>query len=176
VARCPDPTVEIAWADTPLTASPTWTDVTSRLRRLELDRSADPELRRFQAGRATIELDNLDRALEPGFASGPYYPNVKRRRQVRVTVPSYALDLPGTSGNYASTPDSAALDVTGDIDIRVKVAQPGQPAVLPHADHDRRGDPADHVGHGVLDDRLVPVERSHRVRGRHGALGAGDLE
>lgn len=29
------------------------------------------------------------------------------------------LKLPGTSGNYASTPDAAALDITGDIDIRV---------------------------------------------------------
>lgn len=29
-----------------------------------------------------------------------------------------ALSLPGTSGNYASCPDSAALDITGDIDIR----------------------------------------------------------
>ena len=32
------------------------------------------------------------------------------------------LRLPGTSGNYASTPDSVANSVTGDIDIRVKVA------------------------------------------------------
>lgn len=32
------------------------------------------------------------------------------------------LYLPGVSGNYASAPDSAALDITGDIDIRVKVA------------------------------------------------------
>jgi hypothetical protein len=32
------------------------------------------------------------------------------------------LDLPGTAGNYASTPDSAAVSITGDIDIRVKVA------------------------------------------------------
>lgn len=32
------------------------------------------------------------------------------------------LSLPGTSGNYASTPDSAAVSITGDIDIRVKVA------------------------------------------------------
>lgn len=30
------------------------------------------------------------------------------------------LSLPGTSGNYASTPDSPAVSVTGDIDIRVK--------------------------------------------------------
>jgi len=32
------------------------------------------------------------------------------------------LSLSGTSGNYASTPDSAAVSITGDIDIRVKVA------------------------------------------------------
>lgn len=30
--------------------------------------------------------------------------------------------LPGVSGNYLSVPDEAALDITGDIDIRVKVA------------------------------------------------------
>ena len=32
------------------------------------------------------------------------------------------LYLPGISGNYASAPDSAAVSVTGDIDLRVKVA------------------------------------------------------
>jgi hypothetical protein len=32
------------------------------------------------------------------------------------------LWLPGASGNYVSCPDAAALDITGDIDIRVKVA------------------------------------------------------
>lgn len=30
------------------------------------------------------------------------------------------LELPGVTGNYASTPDSAALGITGDIDLRVK--------------------------------------------------------
>ena len=33
-----------------------------------------------------------------------------------------ALVLDGTSGNYASAPDSAALSITGDIDLRVDVA------------------------------------------------------
>jgi hypothetical protein len=32
------------------------------------------------------------------------------------------LYLPGISGNWATAPDSAALDITGDIDIRCKVA------------------------------------------------------
>lgn len=32
------------------------------------------------------------------------------------------LHLPGASGDYASTPDAASLDIVGDIDLRVKVA------------------------------------------------------
>jgi hypothetical protein len=32
------------------------------------------------------------------------------------------MDLPGSAGSYASTPDRASLDVTGDIDLRVDVA------------------------------------------------------
>lgn len=32
------------------------------------------------------------------------------------------ISLPGTSGTYAATPDAAALDITGDIDIRALVA------------------------------------------------------
>lgn len=32
------------------------------------------------------------------------------------------LQLPGTNGNYASTPDTAALSITGDIDLRVKLS------------------------------------------------------
>ena len=43
---------------------------------------------------------------------------------VAVARPANAqyLSLPGISGNYASTPDSAAVSITGDIDIRVRVA------------------------------------------------------
>lgn len=33
-----------------------------------------------------------------------------------------ALTLPGTNGNYASTPSAAANQITGDIDIRVKLS------------------------------------------------------
>jgi hypothetical protein len=35
-------------------------------------------------------------------------------------VSSHGLVLPGTSGAYASTPDVAALDITGDIDLRAE--------------------------------------------------------
>lgn len=36
----------------------------------------------------------------------------------RVTPIPAGLSLPGTSGNYASTPDTGVLDITGDIDLR----------------------------------------------------------
>lgn len=38
------------------------------------------------------------------------------------TVPIAALYLPGSSGNYADTPDSAAISVISDIDVRVWAA------------------------------------------------------
>ncbi len=42
-------------------------------------------------------------------------------RWLERTTANY-LYLPGVAGNYASAPDSAALDITGDLDLRVKVA------------------------------------------------------
>jgi hypothetical protein len=37
------------------------------------------------------------------------------------TLPDPYLSLPGVAGNYASTPDTAANSVTGDIDVRVRI-------------------------------------------------------
>lgn len=41
----------------------------------------------------------------------------------RVTAPATTnvLDLPGTSGEYVSTPDTAATSIVGDLDLRCKV-------------------------------------------------------
>jgi hypothetical protein len=44
-----------------------------------------------------------------------------RNRWLEHTGSNY-LYLPGVASNFASTPDAAALDITGDIDLRVKVA------------------------------------------------------
>lgn len=41
------------------------------------------------------------------------------------------LWLPGTAGNYASAPDEAALDITGDIDIRLDIAAPSYTPASP---------------------------------------------
>jgi hypothetical protein len=52
----------------------------------------------------------------------PAYNAVTKVATVSPNWNAQYLDLPGTFGNYASTPDSAAVSITGKIDIRVKAA------------------------------------------------------
>lgn len=47
---------------------------------------------------------------------------LERRTGVAQTIVAAYISLPGTVGNYVSTPDSGSIDVTGDIDIRCKAA------------------------------------------------------
>jgi len=63
-------------------------------------------------------LDNLQEdATFPGAHDG-----TREGAGVMSLLAHNHADLPGTSGNYLSTPDSAALDITGDLDIRVAIA------------------------------------------------------
>ena len=48
--------------------------------------------------------------------------SVLNHYRVTRAFPVPGLQLPGDSGDYASTPDSAALDITGDIELRVLAA------------------------------------------------------
>lgn len=45
--------------------------------------------------------------------------NTSAALRLRGPFPSAGLLLPGTAGNYASTPDTAVLDIVGDLDMRV---------------------------------------------------------
>ncbi|MFB7473977.1 hypothetical protein [Kitasatospora sp. NPDC056184] len=103
----------------------TWTDVTARtyLRDpISIERGRHDEGSRIDPGQATLTLDNRDGRFSPRNPMGPYYGLIGRNTPVRIAVndpavPTY-LALPST-GSYASTPDTAALDITGDLDVRV---------------------------------------------------------
>lgn len=82
--RMPDISVDIAFADPPTDATPTWTSVSSRLRAYTARLYRQSELDEFQTGEFTVTLDNRDRALEPAYASSAYYPNVVPRKRIRV--------------------------------------------------------------------------------------------
>lgn len=86
--------VSIAFADGPLVVSPTWTDVTAWVRSVRTNRGRSNELDDFQAGTATVVLENVDRRFDPDYSSGAYYPNVKVRRQIKIEGVYSAVTYP----------------------------------------------------------------------------------
>jgi hypothetical protein len=102
----------------------TWTDVTDDVRyedRIRITRGRSDWGRQTDPGRCSFSLKNLDGKYSPQNPRSPYFGQIGRNTPVRVSVNmgSVALSLPGGAGDAASTPDVAALDITGDIDIRV---------------------------------------------------------
>jgi len=85
---------EIAFTTAP-GAVPSWTAVTNYLLGFTINRGRAHELDQFQAGTATVRLQNHDRRFEPLYASGAYYPNVVplRRLRIRATWNSITYDL-----------------------------------------------------------------------------------
>lgn len=79
----PTPIVEIAFSDGPLVASPTWTDVTSDVRSMSIDRGRTTDWNNF-VGMAEVVLNNRSRKYDPFYTSGPYYGQLTPRRQIRI--------------------------------------------------------------------------------------------
>jgi hypothetical protein len=79
--------VSVAFATAPLAVTPTWTDISAYVRRIDVQQGGRQNgLDQFQAGTATIELDNSDRRFDPLYTGGAYYPNVLPRKKIRVRV------------------------------------------------------------------------------------------
>jgi hypothetical protein len=76
--------VEIAFTDGPYVVSPTWTDVTSFVRDMEINRGVNDDWDVVASGSATVTLSNLTRRFDPFNASGPYFGNLLPRRQIRI--------------------------------------------------------------------------------------------
>ncbi|MEU0207340.1 hypothetical protein [Streptomyces canus] len=103
----------------------TWTAVTSDVRseqQIRITRGRGDWGQQVDAGRCTFSLDNATGNYSPRNPEGTHYGQIGRNTPVRVSVLTgdVALWLPGTSSlDTISTPDAAALDITGDIDIRL---------------------------------------------------------
>lgn len=76
--------VQVAFDDGPYTASPTWTDITSYVRGINIQRGRDSDTANFESGNATVVLDNRDRRFDPFHATGPYFGKLLPRRQIRI--------------------------------------------------------------------------------------------
>lgn len=107
----------------------TWTDVTGDVRasdQIQITRGRSDWGQQVDAGQCRLTLDNRSGNYSPRNPEGDYYGKIGRNTPIRVSVNTgdVALDLPGDTGDYASTPDASALDITGDIDIRVDATLP----------------------------------------------------
>lgn len=75
----------------------------------------------------SLTLNNKGGKYSPRNAMSPLFGLIGRNTPVRVSVPQvgdHFLQLDGDIAHFASTPDTAALDVTGDLDVRIE-AEPG---------------------------------------------------
>ncbi len=102
-----------------------WTDVTADTYTrspITITRGAADESSSLEPSTCELEFNNRLGKYSPRNPMSPYYGLIGRNTPVRVSVPateSY-LQVDGSTTSYARTPDVAALDITGDIDLRVE--------------------------------------------------------
>lgn len=107
-------------------AGQVWTDITADVKTADpithsrgirnSGTSADP-------ASAPLKIDNKDGRFTPRNPMSPYYGLIGRNTPVRLWLPGGAhfLDASGRPTDTASTPDTAALNITGDLDLRAEV-------------------------------------------------------
>lgn len=126
VPQFPDAALPI---DVELLLDGTWTRVTGDVKtdspititggRADEGSSADPS-------KATLTLRNTTGTYSPRNPLSPYHGILGRNTPLRIRVPGVDSDVvsayaPGYYRSYTSTPDAAALDITGDIDVRAEI-------------------------------------------------------
>ncbi|WP_405611384.1 hypothetical protein [Streptomyces sp. NBC_01508] len=87
-----------------------------------ITRGRSDEAQSVSPGRCAFQLNNRDGKYSPRNPLSPLYgkigPGTPMRVSVRAGTPY--LEIPGGVNDRASTPDTAALDITGDLDVRVE--------------------------------------------------------
>jgi hypothetical protein len=101
-----------------------WTDITSDVYHrdpITITRGRTSHSDTVDPSRCQLTLNNTSGKYSPRNPNGAYHGKIGRNTPLRVSVHagSVALDLPEGSSGYATTPDAAALDITGDIDVRI---------------------------------------------------------
>ncbi|MCR3732182.1 hypothetical protein FHS35_009100 [Streptomyces umbrinus] len=111
---------------TELLLSGVWTDISADVYvrdPKEIDQGRRDMGARTDPGKLTLTFNNRDGRYSPRNPMSPLYELIGRNTPVRVSVPGtvHYLELSGHTDTYVSTPDAAALDITGDLDLRVEL-------------------------------------------------------
>jgi hypothetical protein len=97
--------VEAAFGDTMLTASPTWTDISTYVRPpLTIVRGRPSIEGRFATGTATVVLDNRDGDFNPENSAGAFFPDVRIGTPIRISVEEDAVNYPLFLGSARAWP------------------------------------------------------------------------
>jgi hypothetical protein len=75
--------VSVAFDDGPYVVSPTWTDITSSVRSMSVDRGRSDDWGTI-TGSANVVLNNRERLFDPFYTSGTYYGKLLPRRQIKI--------------------------------------------------------------------------------------------
>lgn len=102
----------------------TWVDVTGNILKRQLlshSRGRQDQSSEMDPSTCRPLINNTGGQFSPDNPLSPYYEQFGRNSPFRVSVRagSPALDVPGSSTAVATTPDAAALDITGDLDVRI---------------------------------------------------------
>jgi hypothetical protein len=95
---------EVAFTSNPLDDPAVWVDVSLYVRSISTNRGRQHELNRFEAGTATIVLDNKDGRFSPFNTSSPYNPNVLPFKQIRVRALYNGVVYPIFRGHIQAWP------------------------------------------------------------------------
>ncbi|MFE6103180.1 hypothetical protein ACFVQ4_24930 [Streptomyces laurentii] len=123
----------MAIPDTPLgarvemQAGGVWTDITRDTYTrdpISISRGRPDGATVADPSRCSVTLNNRDGKYSPRNPRSPYYGKIGRNTPLRVSVPAVepCLDVPEGVAGRAATPHTAALGITGDIDVRVDLA------------------------------------------------------
>lgn len=107
-----------------------WTDISSRVRgeqAIAITRGTASEQARLAAQSAQFTLNNRDGLFTNDNPNSTYYGLLPRNTQIRFTAGTgdgyvrYPLDYSNTQGDRASTVTTPALNVVGDLELRLDV-------------------------------------------------------
>lgn len=85
-------------------------DITEKVTGVTINRGRSRELDRFTTGGASVEFINQDRAFDPFYESSPYYPDIRPRRDIKISTITSA----GTSVQFTGLVEDWSLDYQVD--------------------------------------------------------------
>lgn len=100
-----------------------WVEVTPDLtarKRISITRGRSDEGNDVDRSTADFEIKNPDGIYSPRNPNSPYYGVLGRNTPTRISVPG-ERSIIMSSADIVSTPDAAALDIVGDLDVRVEL-------------------------------------------------------